>query len=145
MNQFVDGAVMLVTNPQRVGFLVAEKSYKTKVIGTFCKAIGSIPVARPQDNALKGPGKIYLEGVKLIGVDTKFSSMIHKGDRIRPGKSKESYRVKEVLSDTAAVLAEEFGEASPTSELSFQGSENAGAYEILGFVDQGNVFSSGTY
>ena len=36
-NQFVDGAVILVTNPHRVGFLVAEKSYNTRIIGDFAK------------------------------------------------------------------------------------------------------------
>lgn len=48
MNQFVDGAVVIVTNPRRVGFLVAEKSYNKRIIGDFCKAAGAIPVARPQ-------------------------------------------------------------------------------------------------
>ncbi len=60
MNQFVDGAVMMVTNPHNVGFLVAEKSYHKRIIGDFAKAVGSIPVSRPQDAAKAGPGKSFL-------------------------------------------------------------------------------------
>lgn len=53
MNQFVDAAVILVTNPHKVGFLVAEKSFKKRIIGDFARAAGGIPVSRPQDLAKK--------------------------------------------------------------------------------------------
>jgi len=43
MNQFVDGAVILITTPRRVGFLVAEKSMQKPLIGDFARACGSIP------------------------------------------------------------------------------------------------------
>lgn len=58
MNQFVDGAVVTVTNPRRVGFLVAEKSFNKRIIGDFAKAAGAIPVSRPQDTAHAGQGKV---------------------------------------------------------------------------------------
>ena len=141
MNQFVDGAVMMVTNPQRVGFLVAEKSYKTKLVGGLCKAIGSIPVARPQDNASKGPGEICFDGMIMKGQGTKFST-INKEDRVRPGKSTASYKIKEVLSDIEAVLAEEFGEAGPNAETCCQGVGLWCPYDILKHVDQGVVFGA---
>ncbi len=34
-NQFVDGGVLMVTNPKKVGLIVAEKSYNTLIVGVF--------------------------------------------------------------------------------------------------------------
>jgi glycerol-3-phosphate O-acyltransferase/dihydroxyacetone phosphate acyltransferase len=138
MNQFVDGAVMMVTSPLRVGLLVAEKSYNKRIIGDFAKATGSIPVSRPQDCAKAGPGKIKFDGLKIIGTDTKFTA-IKKGDRIRPGKSPESYRIKEVISDNEGILADEYGEASPLSETF---AHTWITYDILKHVDQSEMFDS---
>ena len=138
MNQFVDGAVMMVTNPHRVGFLVAEKSYNKRIIGDFAKAVGSIPVSRPQDQAKAGPGKVYFDGLKILGENTAFTQL-KKGDKLRPGKSPESYRIKEVISDTEGILAEDYGEASPTHDVC-QG--KWATYDILGFVDQSKMFGS---
>jgi 1-acyl-sn-glycerol-3-phosphate acyltransferase len=50
----VDAAVIVITCPRKVGFLVAEKSMKKAIIGDFARAVGSIGVARPQDYAKKG-------------------------------------------------------------------------------------------
>lgn len=138
MNQFVDGAVMMVTNPHRVGFLVAEKSYNKRIIGDFAKAVGSIPVSRPQDHAKAGPGKVFFDGLKILGENTKFTQL-KKGDKLRPAKSPEGYRVKEVISDTEGILAEDYGEASPKLEAS-QGKWVT--YDILGYVDQSKMFES---
>jgi glycerol-3-phosphate O-acyltransferase/dihydroxyacetone phosphate acyltransferase len=137
MNQFVDGAVMLVTNPHRVGFLVAEKSMHKRIIGDFSRAIGSIPVSRPQDAATKGPGKIFFDQLKLKGQNTFFTKL-SKGDKLRPGRSPETYHVKEVISDTEAILAEEKGDLSPLDEAECQGKWSS--YDVLGFVDQGKMF-----
>lgn len=88
MNQFVDGAVIVTTNPRNVGFLVAEKSMKKPLIGDFARACGSIPVARPQDKATAGPGKIYFDKMRIYGEGTQFTKLV-KGDKIRPAKSAE--------------------------------------------------------
>lgn len=118
MNQFVDGAVILITNPRRVGFLVAEASMKKRVIGDFARgtnctafvsimflvefvfvfgkvriryllyctlcyiACGSIPVARPQDTAKPGPGRIYFDKLRIVGEGTHFTQL-QKGDKLR--------------------------------------------------------------
>lgn len=58
MNQFVDAVILIITNPHNVGFLIAEKSFKKPIIGDLARAAGAIPVARPQDCAKKGPGKV---------------------------------------------------------------------------------------
>eukprot|EP00597_Dinobryon_sp_UTEXLB2267_P004777 CAMPEP_0170077660 /NCGR_PEP_ID=MMETSP0019_2-20121128/14427_1 /TAXON_ID=98059 /ORGANISM="Dinobryon sp., Strain UTEXLB2267" /LENGTH=590 /DNA_ID=CAMNT_0010290111 /DNA_START=209 /DNA_END=1981 /DNA_ORIENTATION=- len=142
MNQFVDGAVILVTNPHRVGFLIAEKSFNTRIIGDLANAVGCIPVARPQDKAQPGVGMICFEGLRILGKNgTKFTQL-EKGDRIRPGKSPESYKIKEVISDTEGILAVEYGEATPLHEKYGQGIENWTNYDILKYVDQGKMFEA---
>lgn len=139
MNQFVDGAVLVVTTPQKVSFLVAEKSYNKRIIGDFSKAVGAIPVSRPQDKPSKGPGKIKLDGLKIFGDGTQFTA-IKKGSKIRPGKSPEAYKIKTIISDTEGILAEVVGEASPLQELDCQGKWVA--YDILEYVDQSKMFDA---
>ena len=115
MNQFVDAAVMVVANPHRLRFLIAEKSFNTRIVGDIARAIGSIPVARPQDTAQKGTGTIRFEGLRLMGRGTSFTTL-KKGAKLRPGRSPNAYKVKAVISDTEAELAEELGEPSPLDE-----------------------------
>lgn len=141
MNQFIDGAVITVTVPRRIGFLVAEKSMKKRIIGDFAKACGAIPVSRPQDKAVAGPGRLYFDGVKVVGEGTLFTQ-ISKGQKIRPGRSPELYRLKQVISDTEAILAEEYGEASPLQEKFCQGVGNWASYDVLAAVDQSKMFDS---
>jgi glycerol-3-phosphate O-acyltransferase/dihydroxyacetone phosphate acyltransferase len=144
MNQFVDGAMVLVTNPHRVSFLVAESSFSKPIIGDFSKAVGALPVKRAMDSAKKGPGKICLVGMHMYGEGTSFKSIIagDKGDRIRPGRSPDAYKVKEVLSDTELLLVEEVGEKSPLQEKTGQGKGNWVDYDVLGFVDQRSLFDA---
>jgi glycerol-3-phosphate O-acyltransferase / dihydroxyacetone phosphate acyltransferase len=118
-NQFVDATVMVATIPHRVGFLIADKSYRQRVIGDFAKLLGAVPVVRPQDTAKKGVGQIRFEGLKMFGKGTEFTKL-KKGDKIRPGRSPDGYKVKEVISDTEALLGEEVGEPSPLDERSCQ-------------------------
>jgi len=139
MNQFVDGGIVMVTAPHPVGFLVAKKSFEKLIIGTFAKAVGSIPVSRPQDIATAGPGKITMQGLKLLGENTKFTAL-QKGDRIRPAKSPEAFRLKQTISDTEAILAEDIGEATPLHELCQNG--DYVTYDILNHVDQSSMFEA---
>ena len=129
MNQFVDAAVILVTNPHKVGFLVAEKSYHKPIIGHFAKAVGSIPVTRPQDQAEKGVGTVTLNGTTVTGKDTQFLKL-KKGDKIRPGKSPDGYTIKAIISDT---------EASISEANTFSSNEVFQTYDILRGVDQSQV------
>lgn len=139
MNQFVDAAIIMSTNPHKIGFLVAKKSYDKPLIGHFAKAVGSIPVARPQDNAIRGPGKVKLEGYRVIGEGTQFKKLI-KGDKIRPGRTPDGYQIKEVISDTELLLTEmeaQLGTLTPPEEPQGQWL----TYDILGFVDQSKANS----
>lgn len=129
MNQFVDGAVITICTPRKIGFLVAEKSMKKRIIGDFARACGSIPVARPQDSARAGPGRLHFEGLRVVGDQTRFTAL-QRGERIRPGKSASSYKIQQVISDSEGVLSEEVGEDSPLSDIC-QGADNKCAYEIV--------------
>jgi glycerol-3-phosphate O-acyltransferase/dihydroxyacetone phosphate acyltransferase len=85
---------------------------------------------------------ICFDGVRVLGKDgTKFTQL-QKGDRIRPGKSAESYRIKEVVSDTEGIIAVEYGEATPLHERYGQGNGNWCNYDILGYVDQAKMFDA---
>lgn len=131
MNQFVDAAVILVTNPHKVGFLVAEKSYHMPIIGHFAKAVGSIPVTRPQDLAEKGVGTVKLNGTTVIGQDTQFLKL-KKGDKIRPGKSVDGYTIKSITSDTEAIISE------PNT---FASNEVFQSFDVLKGIDQSQVMN----
>eukprot|EP01034_Spumella_vulgaris_P034952 gene34952-43101_t len=139
-NQFVDGGVLMVTNPKKVGLIVAEKSYNTVIVGGLTKMMGCIPVSRPQDVPRPGPGKFYFDNLKIIGEGTLFTKL-EKGDKIRPGRSSDSYKIKTIISDTEGVLAEDYGEATPLHEKVCQGKDKWTTYDILGHVDQSSMFS----
>lgn len=139
MNQFVDGAVSLVTCPHKLNFLIAESSFKKPVIGQFAKAIGSLPIYRPIDNAKPGAGKIYFDGQRVMGVGTNFSQ-IDPRDRIRPKGTAKEYRIIKVISDTEAMLSNNKGDPSPYKEEVCQGADKLVNFDVLGFVDQSSTY-----
>eukprot|EP00595_Chromulina_sp_UTEXLB2642_P003249 CAMPEP_0196763192 /NCGR_PEP_ID=MMETSP1095-20130614/3622_1 /TAXON_ID=96789 ORGANISM="Chromulina nebulosa, Strain UTEXLB2642" /NCGR_SAMPLE_ID=MMETSP1095 /ASSEMBLY_ACC=CAM_ASM_000446 /LENGTH=332 /DNA_ID=CAMNT_0042115885 /DNA_START=280 /DNA_END=1275 /DNA_ORIENTATION=+ len=139
MNQFVDAVLILITCPHRVGFLIAEKSFNHPVVGGLAKAIGCYPVARPQDTAKKGTGQLTFEGLNVIGKGTNFLTVLKKGDKIRPGRSANAYRVVEVTSDTSALLGEDFGEPSPTEETYCNEGKYV-EYDVFPYIFQGKMF-----
>lgn len=142
MNQFVDAAVMLVTTPRQMGFLVAAVSFKKRIIGDFARAAGGIPVSRPQDMAKKGVGRVMItvsDGTpKLLGCDGTTFTAWKKGDKFRLGRSPNPFRLKEVESDTAAIIAEDLGEPSPKDEVL----DTWQAYDVMSAVDQSKMFDA---
>jgi len=86
-NQFVDGIMLMTTVPEhKVSFLVAEKSWHRLIIGNFAYAMGCVPVARAQDKAHRGTGKIVIDnGGVVSGQGTNFDSQISPGDKLRLG------------------------------------------------------------
>jgi glycerol-3-phosphate O-acyltransferase / dihydroxyacetone phosphate acyltransferase len=63
----------------KVGFLIARKSWEHPVVGTFARILGCIPVARPQDAAVKMPANqtIRAVGNKIYGTNTTFTTQLH--------------------------------------------------------------------
>ena len=135
MNQFVDGAILLVTNPHRVGFLVAAKSFSKPVIGDLARATKCIPVNRPQDYAKRGPGQVKVSGFKVTGDQTLFSRL-EKGDKIRIGRSSDAYKLFDVTSDTEAMIQTE-------EKLPLDLPQNEWlSYDIFAAIDQSKMFDS---
>ena len=60
-NQFMDSVVVLCTCQRTVSFLMAESSYRKKIVGEIAWAMGVVPVKRAQDSAKKGLGCIRIE------------------------------------------------------------------------------------
>lgn len=134
-NQFVDGLMVMTTAQHRVGFLIAEKSYNHPVVGTFAKLAGAVPVARPQDSAKAMQGTIVVEGHKVTGQGTAFSTDLAPGDKIRLTGQADQYKIEAIASDTALTLSENgpLPPAGPTPPL---------PYEKLRKVDQSHVYNA---
>merc|ERR1711933_357230 len=65
-NQFVDGLMIYCTcTPRKVSYLMAEASWKRRVIGDLAWAMGVVPVKRAQDYAKIGTGKIDTNSFEL--------------------------------------------------------------------------------
>ena len=139
MNQFVDGAVALITCPHKINFLVAASSFSQFIIGDFARLIGALPVSRPIDIAKKGVGKICFDGLTMLGQDTTFTSLDIR-DKLRPGAGSNIYKVVEIISDTEARLTIEKGDPNPMEDEICQGRGKWVTYDILGFVDQRETF-----
>lgn len=81
-NQFLDPMLVFLSIARRPGFLAAEKSVKRRFIGWMIRQFNSIPVTRPQDNAIKGVGKVTIEGDVVTGQGTNFLEDFPKGSAI---------------------------------------------------------------
>ncbi|OLL22078.1 putative acyltransferase [Neolecta irregularis DAH-3] len=97
---------------RRVSFLIAEKSMKRMIIGALARAMQSIPVARAQDLAKPGTGKIRYASagnpLKITGQDTTFTSQLQPQQIIcLPGVG-ESAEIASIESDTELTLVKGF-------------------------------------
>eukprot|EP01048_Picozoa_sp_COSAG05_P013703 COSAG05_NODE_1481_length_4761_cov_4.755684_4_plen_470_part_00 len=91
-NQFVDPAVVLhllptdfYTRSRRIGFLVAAKSWRRRVVGLFARVMDGVPVERPQDIARRGTGTLIVDAGDphhLHGNGTLFSIESKAGDAV---------------------------------------------------------------
>merc|ERR1740123_2289034 len=82
-NQFVDGAILLTNCSRQVSFMIAEKSWRRPVVGFLARAFRCIPVARPQDSAVKGSGILLMDGTATVtGEGTRFSSQVTPGSQL---------------------------------------------------------------
>ncbi|KJE91262.1 glycerol-3-phosphate acyltransferase [Capsaspora owczarzaki ATCC 30864] len=135
-NQFVDGLLLGQSVGTRVvRFLIAEKSYKRKVVGKFARAMNSIPVARAQDNASTGSGLLTLsaDGLVVYGSQTSFVATVKPGDALKFNHLENEFRVASVVSDTELTLAK----AVNGVEI-----QNQSGWKIMRKVDQGVVYKS---
>lgn len=111
-NQFVDGIMMLSTCEHKISYLMAEASWKRRIIGDIAWALDVVPVKRAQDYCHKGTGKIAIAPIEnkadlkvggivtVTGTGTLFSNEIKVGDKIRPPGTMRTMKVVNVNSDT---------------------------------------------
>uniref|UniRef100_A0AAV1VGP2 Phospholipid/glycerol acyltransferase domain-containing protein n=1 Tax=Peronospora matthiolae TaxID=2874970 RepID=A0AAV1VGP2_9STRA len=159
-NQFVDGLVVMMTSPRKVGFMIAEKSWHMPVVGHLARIMGCIPVVRPQDSVAVGVGTVKLARGEAVapassssggvnsgkpqwlvqGEGTSFAKQMTPGDQIRfKGKSvKDSgspVKIVQVLNDTQVLLS------SPLKKGNGELVVESTAFEILKRVDQSVTFA----
>ena len=149
---------------------MAEASWKRRIIGDIAWALDVVPVKRAQDDAKKGSGYILkfkyddTDGsttntmITVIGQDTKFTTELSKGDKIRPNGTSVAVKIVEVVDDTCVLVdgeAIDFDdeESSKPFLLGKNSKPNGGnndgdgsegdrlTYDILKRVDQKVVYS----
>lgn len=105
-NQFIDGVTILATCQHNISYLVADKSWKRKVVGNIAWAMGAVPIKRSQDAAAKGLGMITVsraenEGSNSVvkGEGTKFLTEVGKGDKLRLSGTAAGFKIMNILSD----------------------------------------------
>mmetsp|Transcript_14129 Transcript_14129/g.39048 ORF Transcript_14129/g.39048 Transcript_14129/m.39048 type:complete len:736 (-) Transcript_14129:82-2289(-) len=59
-NQFIDAVAILCTCQHKISYLMAEASWKRRIIGDIAWAMDVVPVKRAQDEAKKGTGTIEM-------------------------------------------------------------------------------------
>lgn len=133
-NQFMDAVMVICTcQPRKMSYLMAEASWKRRIIGDVAWALDVVPVKRAQDNAKKGTGElVYIERfvnkdakkegeekkkksgdeheqeddnaaaprITVKGKNTKFTTELAVGDKVRPPNTAFGLKIKEIISDT---------------------------------------------
>jgi len=130
-NQFLDGMILQCTSPRPARFLIAKKSWDRRIIGDVAKQLDAIPVARAQDSAVKGHGKITCNGTKVIGEGTDFTAQISPGDSLVVSGAGVS-RVAKVEDDEHITLSEPFESCL----------DSMSPFTIYKKIDQTNVYEA---
>jgi len=109
-NQFVDGSIVFFATPRDTRFMVAAKSFKRPILGSFFRWSHSVPVERAQDIVKKGTGEIEFEDITVIkGFATLFTKEFRPGDTIRVNTKEDEAKVadqiiEKIVSDTEMIL-----------------------------------------
>jgi len=121
-NQFIDAVCVVCTSKRTVSYLMAEASWRRRIVGDLAWALGVVPVRRAQDDAKPGSGTIRFLGkrpekmggdgadddvprlITLKGFGTKFGQELAVGDKIRPPGTAFGLKVKSIESDTSMLV-----------------------------------------
>ena len=142
-NQFIDAVMVLCTCEHKISYLMAEASWKRRIIGDLAWALDVVPVKRAQDAAVSGSGTITFQALEssddetpvlqVTGTDTLFSSESKVGDKIRPPGTATQFKIISIESDTVMRVDAADAEETeiPAGSVSF---------DILRRVDQKIVY-----
>jgi glycerol-3-phosphate O-acyltransferase/dihydroxyacetone phosphate acyltransferase len=145
-NQFVDSMVVLWGVRRNVSFVIAEVSMHKPIVGPMAKALGAVPVVRPQDKAVPGTGKIVeidYDAGTITGKGTKFTKdCAQKGCQVVV-KGIDPFLVVEIISDTELTFKKRKpveGEVAESGKapLEAQGHD----FKVIPKLDQKAVFES---
>ena len=119
-NQFMDAVMVVCTCRRPVSYLMAEASWKRRIVGDIAWALGVVPVKRAQDDARAGTGSIKLSKPQTIviksdledeqvsitvnGINTKFTDELAVDDKIRISDSAHGFKVKSIECNTRMVV-----------------------------------------
>lgn len=137
-NQFVDPGMVIISNPRRFSPLMAQSSFKRKIIGDAARALKAIPVIRPQDLATKGKGQLIKNTNStflLNGKDTEFKKQVAQRDIIVLRKTMQ-FEVLEVISDTELKLKTELTHEA----LEHLSLPEAATYKIIPHINQSVLY-----
>ena len=146
-NQFIDAVTVLCTCQQKISYLMAEVSWKRRIIGDIAWALDVVPVKRAQDSAIKGKGTVKFEKEKdfdtnfvlsVQGTGTEFSKQLAKGDKIRPNGTPTGVKVKEIVDDSSMLVECQDVSADDLSKVFCRNEPNT--FDILKRVDQKVVY-----
>ncbi|KAG0180564.1 hypothetical protein DFQ28_001726 [Apophysomyces sp. BC1034] len=133
-SQFVDPGMVLISSPRPFAPLMAQSSFKRKVIGTAARLLNAIPVIRPQDLATKGTGTLRARGSnQIIGNGTRFTQETGTRDLLVLSKTVK-VEVLEVNSDMEITLK------APLDEEALELLSSDISYNIVPHVDQHVLF-----
>lgn len=155
-NQFLDPLLLasevLKQASRRVSFLIAKKSTKRRLIGTFSRLMRCIPVVRAQDDIKRGVGHIttHASGDPLLiqGVGTQFTAQLRTRSQVVLPKATQyaTAEVAEVISDTEIRLRSPLAgpnvDEALRGELEQGGSAPGSAFSTMPYVDQREMYSS---
>ncbi|KAK6464296.1 glycerol-3-phosphate O-acyltransferase [Scheffersomyces coipomensis] len=143
-NQFVDGVLLMNQvkreAQRRVSFMIAESSYKLKLIGFMSKCQLSIPVVRVQDTLTKGIGKIYCnfdeDPLLITGKGTQFLTECSVRGLIALPQFLGASEIVEIISDTKLKIRKEFKKTDQILTLLTNGT----SFKKADKIDQKKVF-----
>ena len=139
---------------RRTSFLIAKKSTKRRIVGTFSRLIRCIPVVRAQDDIKRGVGylTVHPSGDPLLiqGIDTQFTAQLRTRSQVVLPKSTQyaTAEIAEVISDTEIRLRSPLTgpnvDEALRGELEKDGDARApgSTFSTMPYVDQREMYSS---
>lgn len=150
VNQFVDPMILATTSTRRpVRFLIAAASMRRALIGLVARWIRCIPVERPGDVARPAPGRIRIQGRRVLGEGTRFSQIKLFVSVGKPshcllvtfpgvaGGEPSSLPIESVVSDEELLLQKPLPTTSDSG--SYEG-DWISTYKVAPILDQSHVY-----
>lgn len=122
--------MLILTHCRRkLGFLIAAKSMKRKIVGWFANKLNAIPITRANDEVFSGKGSVTVIGNNVKGKDTVFTSDFKSGYKIILPGYENGLQIESIVNDTELVLSKPIPEEF-----------NDIPFKVLPKLDYGDVY-----